>query len=56
MWNTGRENEFQTSMQAFAAEEVKKKEAADAIVRKLNGRIRRADDESEVMMTSVKVY
>ena len=43
-------------MQAFAAEEVKKKEAADAIVRKLNGRIRRADDESEVMMTSVKVY
>jgi hypothetical protein len=33
--------------EAFAAEEVKKKEAADAIVRKLNGRIRRADNESE---------
>ena len=34
--------------QAFRAEEVRKKEAADAILRRLNTRIKQADNESDV--------
>ena len=36
--------------QAFAAEEVRQKEQAEAILRRLNGRIKKADSESEVNM------